>query len=53
MISRINSIQHIGLAVQNMDAALKYYRKFFGMDIPFFDSVQPAPLMDCYTHGKT
>jgi catechol 2,3-dioxygenase-like lactoylglutathione lyase family enzyme len=53
MISRINSIQHIGLAVQNMDAALKYYRKFFGMDIPFFDSVQPAPLMDVYTHGNT
>jgi hypothetical protein len=23
------------------------------MNIPFFDSVQPAPLMDCYTHGKT
>ncbi|MFZ9754530.1 MAG: VOC family protein [Bacteroidia bacterium] len=53
MVTRINSIQHIGLAVQNMDSALKYYRKFFGMDIPFFDSVQPAPLMDCYTHGET
>lgn len=46
-------MQHIGVAVQDMDASLKYFRKIFGMDIPFFDSVQPAPLMDCYTHGKT
>jgi len=52
-MNRINSIQHIGVAVQDMDASLKYYRKIFGMNIPFFDSVQPAPLMDCYTHGKT
>jgi catechol 2,3-dioxygenase-like lactoylglutathione lyase family enzyme len=46
-------MQHIGVAVQDMDASLKYFRKIFGMNIPFFDSVQPAPLMDCYTHGKT
>jgi catechol 2,3-dioxygenase-like lactoylglutathione lyase family enzyme len=46
-------MQHIGVAVQNMDASLKYFRKIFGMNIPFFDSVQPAPLMDCYTHEKT
>jgi len=52
-MNRINSMQHIGVAVQDMDASLKYYRKIFGMDIPFFDSVQSAPLMDCYTHGKT
>jgi len=52
-MNRINSIQHIGVAVQDMDASLKYFRKIFGMNIPFFDSVQPAPLMDCYTHGKT
>jgi len=52
-MNRINSMQHIGVAVQDMDASLKYFRKIFGMNIPFFDSVQPAPLMDCYTHGKT
>ena len=52
-MNRINSIQHLGVAVQDVDASLKYYRKIFGMNIPFFDSVQPAPLMDCYTHGKT
>ncbi len=52
-MNRINSIQHIGVAVQDMDASLMYFRKFFGMNIPFFDSVQAAPLMDCYTHDKT
>jgi catechol 2,3-dioxygenase-like lactoylglutathione lyase family enzyme len=46
-------MQHIGVAVQDMDASLKYFRKIFGMNIPFFDSVQAAPLMDCYTHDKT
>ncbi|MFM2316195.1 MAG: hypothetical protein RLZZ155_527 [Bacteroidota bacterium] len=52
-MNRINSMQHIGVAVQDMDASLKYFRKIFGMNIPFFDSVQAAPLMDCYTHDKT
>jgi len=52
-MNRINSMQHIGVAVQDMDASLKYFRKIFGMNIPFFDSVQAAPLMDCYTHEKT
>ncbi|MFM9986628.1 MAG: VOC family protein [Flavobacteriales bacterium] len=53
MYKRINGLQHIGVAVTDMDASLRFYRKFFGLDIPFFDSVQPAPLMDYYTHGKT
>jgi catechol 2,3-dioxygenase-like lactoylglutathione lyase family enzyme len=52
-MKRINSIQHIGVAVQNMDDSLKFYRAVFGMNIPFFDSVQPAPLMDIYTHNAT
>lgn len=50
---RINGIQHLGIAVQDMDASLKYYRKFFGLDIPFFDAVAAAPLMDIYTRNKT
>lgn len=53
MYKRINGLQHIGVAVSNMDHSLKFYRKFFGLDIPFFDSVQPAPLMDVYTRNKT
>ena len=53
MYKRINGVQHIGLAVKNMDEALKFYRKILGMDIPFFDSVAPAPLMDVYTRNET
>ncbi|MFM7727823.1 MAG: VOC family protein, partial [Flavobacteriales bacterium] len=53
MYKRINGLQHIGVAVSDMDVSLKFYRKFFGLDIPFFDSVQPAPLMDVYTRNQT
>lgn len=53
MFKRINGLQHIGVAVADMDESLRFYRKYFGLDIPFFDSVQPAPLMDVYTRNKT
>jgi len=53
MYKRINGLQHIGVAVSDMDKSLRFYRKFFGLDIPFFDSVQPAPLMDVYTRNST
>lgn len=36
-----------------MDASLRYYRKFVGLDIPFFDAVGAAPLMDIYTKNET
>jgi len=36
-----------------MDASLRFYRKYFGLDIPFFDAVAPAPLMDIYTRNQT
>ena len=50
---RIQGMQHIGIAITDMDATLRLYRKLFGMDVPFFDSVQDAPLMDSHTRGKT
>jgi len=50
---RVNGMQHIGVAVSNMDKVLPLYRKLFGMDIPFFDSIQPAPLMNVYTRNQT
>ncbi len=50
---RIQGMQHIGVATKDMDQSLKLYRKLFGMDIPFFDSIQEAPLMDSHTRGKT
>lgn len=53
MYSRINGIQHIGIAVNDMDASLRFYRKYLGLNIPFFDSVAAAPLMDVYTNNST
>lgn len=50
---RIQGMQHIGVATRDMDKSLKLYRKLFGMDVTFFDSVQDAPLMDSHTRGKT
>jgi len=49
---RINGLQHIGLAVKDMDASLRFYRAFIGLDIPFFDSIAPAPLMKVYTQDQ-
>ena len=34
---RNTGIQHVGIAVSEMDKSLKLYRKLFGLDIPFFD----------------
>jgi catechol 2,3-dioxygenase-like lactoylglutathione lyase family enzyme len=51
--SRVNGMQHIGIAVSDMEVMLPLYRKLFGLDIPFFDSVQPAPLMNVYTRNET
>ena len=50
---RVLGMQHIGIAVTDMDRTLRLYRKLFGMDIPFFDSVQAAPLMDSHSRGTT
>ena len=50
---RIQGMQHIGVATSDMDQSLKFFRQLFGMDIPFFDSVQAAPLMDSHTRGET
>ena len=52
MSYRINGFQHIGVAVQDMDASLRFYRKYFGLDIPFFDSVAAAPLMLSHTRNE-
>ncbi len=50
---RIQGMQHIGIATTDMDRSLHLFRQLFGMDIPFFDSVQEAPLMDSHTRGTT
>jgi catechol 2,3-dioxygenase-like lactoylglutathione lyase family enzyme len=52
MSHRINGFQHIGVAVRDMDLSLKFYRKYLGLDIPFFDAVAPAELMLPYTRNE-
>lgn len=53
MYKRINGIQHIGVGVADSEVSQKWYRRFLGMDIPIFDGVAPAPLMDIYTNNET
>ncbi len=51
-MSHIHGIQHIGVAVSDMNRTLPLYRNWFGMNIPFFDSVQSAPLMQTFTRQQ-
>ena len=53
MYHKINGIQHLGVGVKDHAQSWKWFRKYFRMDVPFFDAVAEAPLMDVYTHGKT
>lgn len=48
---KVNLLQHIGTGVPDTEQAWKWYRKFFGLDIPMFDSVADAPLMQIYTNN--
>ncbi len=47
----IHGIQHLGVGVPEHAPAWKWYRKFFGMDIPLFNDEAEAPLMTIYTKG--
>lgn len=49
---KINLIQHVGAGVPDTESSWKWYRKFFGLDIPMFDSVAEAPLMLRYTNNN-
>jgi catechol 2,3-dioxygenase-like lactoylglutathione lyase family enzyme len=49
----IHGVQHVGVGVVNHEKAWKWYRKFFGLDVPFFNAEAPAPLMDIYTRNQT
>ena len=48
----IHGIQHLGVGVPDHESSWKWYRKFFGMDIPLFNDEAEAPLMTIYTKGK-
>ncbi len=48
----ISGIQQIGIGVANVQAAWKWYRQHFQMDIPIFEEAAEAALMTPYTGGK-
>jgi catechol 2,3-dioxygenase-like lactoylglutathione lyase family enzyme len=48
----ISGIQQIGIGVKNADYAWKWYKKYFGMDVPVFADKASASLMTRYTSGK-
>ncbi|MBF9015781.1 MULTISPECIES: VOC family protein [unclassified Oceanispirochaeta] len=48
----ISGIQQLGVGVRSKEDAWKWYRKFFGMDVPIFQEAADAPLMTQYTGKK-
>ncbi|MCH7525575.1 MAG: VOC family protein [Bacteroidetes bacterium] len=52
MSARINGIQQLGIGVENVEEAWKWYRKHFSMDILMFDEEAVAELMLAHTGGK-
>ncbi|MEM6644224.1 MAG: VOC family protein [Bacteroidota bacterium] len=48
----IHGIQHVGVAVPEHEKAWKWYRKYFGLDVPFFNDEANADLMTIYTGDK-
>ncbi len=50
---KITGIQQIGVGVENVHKAWKWYRKHFGMDIGVFEDEAIAELMLPYTDGKS
>ncbi len=50
---KITGIQQIGIGVEDVQTAWRWYRKYFGMDIRVFEDEAIAELMLPYTNGKT
>ena len=48
---KIAGIQQIGIGVENVHKAWKWYRQYFGMDIRVFEDEAIAELMLPYTNG--
>ena len=47
----VSGIQQLGIGVENVAEAWKWYRKHLGMDIKVFDDSATASLMLPYTGG--
>lgn len=52
MSQLITGIQQVGIGVENLDVAWRWYRKYFGMDVPVFQETGEAELMSRYTGGS-
>ena len=52
MATKINGIQQLGVGVENVQKAWKWYREHFGMDIRMFEEEAVAELMLAHTEGK-
>jgi len=53
MSAKINGIQQLGVGVENVAEAWKWYREHFAMDIRMFEEEATAELMLAHTEGKT
>ncbi len=52
MVEKINGIQQLGVGVENVQEAWKWYREHFSMDIRMFEDEAVAELMLAHTGGK-
>jgi len=52
MSAKINGIQQLGIGVENVEEAWKWYREHFSMDILMFEDEAVAELMLAHTDGK-
>ena len=52
MSAKINGIQQLGVGVENLAEAWKWYRDHFSMDIRMFEEEATAELMLAHTEGK-
>ncbi len=52
MSGKINGIQQLGVGVENVHEAWKWYREHFAMDIRMFEEAATAELMLAHTDGK-
>lgn len=53
MVAQVNGIQQLGVGVENLEEAWKWYREYFSMDIRMFEDVATAELMLAHTDGQT
>jgi len=52
MVGQINGIQQLGVGVENVHEAWKWYREHFSMDIRMFEEEATAELMLAHTDGQ-